>query len=102
MSLLQKFLATTPIAQPREVVYAKIVNAVAAAPVEVDGEMVAKLCVTIDIDGEQRNVFPFADSVKGLPTFIPKGGLNAAITLQAYKDKNGEERVGCVGIGVQA
>jgi len=100
-SLLEKLLAQ-PAAQTREVIYAKVINAVPSAPVEVAGEMVSKLNVTIDIDGQLRSLYPFTDSVKGLPTFIPKGGLNAVITLQSYKDgKTGEERVGCVAIGIQ-
>ena len=105
MSLLQKFLAATPVAQPREVHYGKLINALSAAPVEIDGEMVAKMQVTVDFDGEIRNLYIFRDAVAGLPTFIPKGGLNAAVTFQLSKDvnpKTGEPYVNAVAIGIGA
>ena len=105
MSLLQKFLAATPVAQPREVHYGKLINALPAAPVEVDGEMVAKICATVDFAGEVRNLYIFRDSVSGLPTFIPQGGLNVAVTFQISKDTNpktGENYINAVAMGVGA
>jgi hypothetical protein len=105
MDLLKEFFAATPVSQPRELHHVKLINAVSAAPVEVDGEMVAKLCVTIS-DGEtQRDIYIFRDAVVGLPTFIPKGGLNASVTFQKSKDinpKTGNPYVNAVAIGVGA
>ena len=105
MDLLKEFLAATPVAQTREVVYGKVINAVSAAPVEIDGEMVAKLQVTMDFEGQLRDLYLFRDAVHGLPTFIPKGGLNASVTFQKSKDinpKTGNPYVNAVSIGIGA
>lgn len=105
MSLLKEFFAATPVAQPKEVHYVKVINAISAAPVEVDGEMVAKLCVTISDGESERDLYVFRDSVAGLPTFIPKGGLNAAVTFVRSKDvnpKTGNPYVNAVAIGIGA
>lgn len=103
MSLLKKFIAANPIPQGREIEYVKVINAVPSKPADVDGDMKARMCVTIELGGAQSNVYLFKDAIFGLPTFIPKGGVQAMLTVQLAKDinpKDGKPYINAVALGV--
>ena len=102
-SLLERHIMRNPRPQGREQLYVRLINAVPSKPVEVNGEVKSKLCITIATEkGQLVDLYPFADSVTGLPNFIPKGGLECAITIQPWKGKQGEEMLGCVAIGINS
>jgi hypothetical protein len=103
MSLLKKFIASTKPAVGREIEHVTLLNVVPSKPAELkNGEQKAKMCITIQLGDDVRNMYIFRDAIAGLPTFIPKGGVQAILTLEESADTNeaGEHYINPVALGV--
>jgi hypothetical protein len=102
MSLLKKHIAANPIAGTRTVEYAKLISITPSKPAMVNGEEKAKVCLTIDLDGNKTNLYAFKDSITGYPNFIPMGGVQVQLVLQESKeqDEKGNHYVNVVSVGV--
>ena len=104
MSLLAKFPVSAS-TTTREVHYGKLISYNGSTPCIVNGESKDKLHVIVQLEGEAhtRGFYPFKDSVYGLPTFIPKGGVDMSITLrESEPDADNKTYLNVISMGIKA
>ena len=98
MNLLEKFLAKAAVVANREVVYGTLLGFTGFAPAVTKYGDKERISVTLRIGDKEISTIMFKDSVAGLPTYVPKEGYKAQITLQESKDG---EYVNVIALGIQ-
>jgi hypothetical protein len=88
-----KLIESEVVNSTRESAYAKLHLIAPCPPAIVNGEPKERLIATLTVDGTEKQIEKaiFRDAILGLPTFVPKEGLECQAT---FKQSEGEDADG--------